>query len=152
MSDNSLNVSRGGRSNWLLFNKVLLKVVLSSPNEDHGLSFHGFISLHWVLNICCYKRVSYQATQVKERVIWCKWNPTTVTTTQRAHPGERESVMPSTQKRTMDGKARAHVWHFSHEIHTLLLCRALWLVVYEWSTEMVDREPEVLLNEQHKNR
>lgn len=25
MSDNSLNVSRGGRSNWLLFNKVLLK-------------------------------------------------------------------------------------------------------------------------------
>lgn len=54
--------------------------------EDHGLSFHGFISLHWVFKICCYKRVSYRATQVKGRVIWCKWNPTTVTTTQRAHP------------------------------------------------------------------
>lgn len=74
-------------------------------------------SFHWVLNTCCYKRASHQATQVKGRVIWYRWSPTTVTT-QRAHPGEREPVMPSTQTRTVDGKARAHVWHFSHEIHT----------------------------------
>lgn len=151
MSDNSLNVSRGGRSNWLLFNKVLLKGCAVKSNgrpwaQFPWVHFTSLSAQHLLLQTCQLSGNSSEreGDLVQMKPHHCNNNPESTSC-------ERESVKPSTQKRTMDGKARADMWHFSHEIHTLLH-RTLWLVVYEWSTEMVDREPQVLLNEQYKNR
>lgn len=109
----------------------------------------GPFNLIWLLHVCCCKYVSYQATQAEGREVWYKWNPTTVTTTQRARSDESKSVMPSTEKKRTDRKWKSrnsHIRHLSHEIHTFLLLQR-WMVNcvwmkhkngYQWATSLVE--------------
>lgn len=77
-------------------------------------------SFHWVLNTCCYKRASRQATQVKggwsedlrpEKPHHCN-NPESTSW------WERTSNAIDTDEDSGWKSKSTHVWHFSHEIHT----------------------------------